>query len=64
MRAPGAGEKIACPGVATRKGRRQKPRFLPPQPKLMSEKIAAGDFFQWIKNRAAPVPPTAMSFSG
>jgi hypothetical protein len=29
-------------GVATRRGRRQKPRFLPPGAKLMSEKSAAG----------------------
>jgi hypothetical protein len=33
------------PGVATRQGRRQKPRFLAPEAKLMSEKSAAGDFF-------------------
>jgi hypothetical protein len=33
-------------GVATLCRRRQKPRFLPPETKLMSEKIAAGDFFQ------------------
>jgi hypothetical protein len=31
-------------GVATRHGKRQKPRFLPLETKLMSEKSAAGDF--------------------
>jgi hypothetical protein len=35
----------ACPGVATRRSRRQKPRFLPPEVHLMSEKSAEGDFF-------------------
>jgi hypothetical protein len=34
------------PGVATRYGRRQKPRFLPPETKAMSEKVAEGDFLQ------------------
>jgi hypothetical protein len=33
-------------GVATRQPRRQKPRFLPPETKLMSGKIAKGDFSQ------------------
>jgi hypothetical protein len=39
-------KKEAGTGVATRQVRRQKPRFLPPATKPMSEKSAAGDFFQ------------------
>jgi hypothetical protein len=36
---------ILGPGVATRNGRQQKPRFLRPETKPKSEKSAAGDFF-------------------
>jgi hypothetical protein len=44
-RASCAADEPLRPGVATRPGRRQKPRFLPPATKLMSEKSAVGDFF-------------------
>jgi hypothetical protein len=37
-------EKSAGPGVATRCRRRQKPRFLPPETKLMSEKAPQATF--------------------
>jgi len=44
-RGPGTGRELADgPGVATQHGRRQKPRFLSPETKLMSEKAPQATF--------------------
>jgi predicted aminopeptidase len=56
-------ETIAGPGVATRGGRRQKPRFLPPETGRGIEKIAC-DFFPWTRVAVVALLLTMLSGCG